>query len=428
MMNNLLVRGGRQLTGSITPSGNKNAVLPILCSTLLTTETVHLHNVPDITDVKHLLDFFTTIGSSVAWDKAAKTVTVNHADVTQAGSELPGGMRSALLLLAPLLTRCANVSLLDRSQGCSLGIREIDPHIEILRALGATVEDVVPIRLTLPDRFVSAFYWADYASVTATEQFVLAAVLARGTSRLVNAACEPHVQDLCKFLVSLGAKISGTGTGVLEIEGVDQLSGGSVTISPDHHEICTFLAIGAITGGEVRVENSIPHHFPLMDRVFEKFGVHVQHKDGVSWVEANQPLRIKKPYTPSVQTKIEGAPWPYFPVDLLPPMVALAVRSEGSVLIWNKVYEGAFGWVSELQKFGANVLLCDPHRLIVFGTPRLLPAVVETPYIIRVAVALYMVASSIDGETVVRNANPIRRAHPNFVENLHSLGAQVEWV
>ena len=427
-MNNLLVRGGRQLSGSITPSGNKNAVLPILCATLLTTETVQIHNVPDITDVKHLLDFFGTIGSEVAWDRTAKTVTVNHSNVAATGSELPGGMRSALLLLAPLLTRCRKVCLFDRSQGCSLGIREIDPHIEILRAFGATVEDVVPINLVLTDRFASAFYWADYASVTATEQFVLAAVLARGTSRLVNAACEPHVQDLCKFLVSLGARISGIGTGVLEIEGVEGLTGGSATISPDHHEITTFLAIGAMTGGEVRVENSIPQHFPLIDRVFEKFGIEVHHKDGVSWVEAGQPLVIKKPYTPSVQTKIEGAPWPYFPVDLLPPMVALAVRAEGSVLLWNKVYEGAFGWVSELQKFGANVLLCDPHRLIVFGTPHLLPAVVETPYIIRVAVALYMVASSIDGETVVRNANPIRRAHPRFVENLQSLGAQVEWV
>src|SRR3569833_2478281 len=253
MMNNLLVRGGRQLSGSITPSGNKNAVLPILCSTLLTTETVHIHNVPDITDVAHLLDFFTTLGSSVAWDKAAKTVTVNHADVASGGSELPGGMRSALLLLAPLHTRCGKVSLLDRSQGCSLGIREIDPHIELLRALGATVEDVVPISLALPDRFVRSFYWADYASVTATEQFVLAAVLARGNSRLVNAACEPHVQDLCKCLVAIGANISGSGTGVLEIEGVVGLTGGSVTISPDHHEICTFLAIVAITGGDVRV-------------------------------------------------------------------------------------------------------------------------------------------------------------------------------
>ena len=157
-MNNLLVRGGRQLSGSITPSGNKNAVLPILCATLLTTETVHIHNVPDITDVKHLLDFFGTLGSEVAWDKNAKTVTVNHANIATAGSELPGGMRSALLLLAPLLARCHKVCLFDRSQGCSLGIREIDPHIEILRAFGATVEDVVPINLVLNDRFASAFY------------------------------------------------------------------------------------------------------------------------------------------------------------------------------------------------------------------------------------------------------------------------------
>ncbi|MGO8673735.1 MAG: UDP-N-acetylglucosamine 1-carboxyvinyltransferase [Capsulimonadaceae bacterium] len=427
-MNNLLIRGGKPLSGLIKPSGNKNAILPILCATLLTRHTVTIHNVPDITDVGHLLEFFRTIGSEVSFDKETQIVEITHSNLTRVDNELPGGMRSALLLLAPLLMRCGQVSLFDRSQGCTLGIREIDPHIEILRGFGATVEKVVPLNLALRDRFEGDQYWADYASVTATEQFVLAAVLARGKSSIINAACEPHVQDLCTFLVSLGARIHGIGTGVLHIDGVDELSGGSVTISPDHHEIATFLAIGAMTGGEVRVENSIPHHFPLINRVFSKFGVQIDYEDGHSIVRAGQPLVIKKPYTPSVSTKIEGAPWPYFPVDLLPPMVALAVRSEGSVLIWNKVYEGAFGWVSELQKFGANVLLCDPHRLIVFGTPRLLPSEVETPYIIRVAVALYMVASSIDGESVVRNARSIRRAHPRFVENLKNLGASVEWV
>lgn len=427
-MNNLLVRGGRQLSGTITASGNKNAVLPILCATLLTRETVTLENVPDITDVGHLLAFFESIGSTVTRDKLNKTVVVQHSELNLANHELPGGMRSALLLLAPLLMRCGRVSLYDRSQGCSLGIREIDPHIEILQAFGARIGNLLPVEISADVPFTAATYWADYASVTATEQFVLAAVLTKGSSKIINAACEPHVQDLCAFLVSLGARIKGIGTGVLQIEGVDQLGGGTVVISSDHHEIATFLAIGAITGGEVRITNSVPQHFPLIDRVFAKFGIDICHENGESWVPGGQRLVIKQPYTPSVTTKIEGAPWPYFPVDLLPPMVALAVRSEGSMMIWNKVYEGAFGWVSELQKFGANLILCDPHRLIVTGTKRLVPATVDTPYIIRVAIALYMVASSIEGESVVRNAAPIRRAHPDFVENLQRLGASVEWI
>ena len=206
-----------------------------------------------------------------------------------------------------------------------------------------------------------------------------------------------------------------------------KLHGGTFTINSDHHEIVTFLALGAITGGEVKVKASVPQHFDLMGRAFEKLGVTVTHRGDVAEVKRNQKLGVATPFTTNLLPRIEAAPWPYFPVDLLPCMIALAVRAEGAVMFWNKVYEGGFTWMGELAKFGAHVVVSDPHRITVFGARPLRPSVVEAPYIIRAAVALYMVAASIPGRSVVKNADTIKRAHPNFVENLQSLGAEVEW-
>jgi len=228
-------------------------------------------------------------------------------------------------------------------------------------------------------------------------------------------------------LVGMGAKIEGVGTSNLTITGVKRLHGGTFTINSDHHEIVTFLALGAITGGEVRVKNSLPHHFDLIDRAFGKLGVQIIHRGDTAIVRKNQQLRVTAPFTTNLLPRIEAAPWPYFPVDLLPCMIALAVRAEGPIMFWNKVYESGFNWMSELAKFGAHVVVSDPHRITVFGAKPLRPTTVEAPYIIRAAVALYMIAASIPGRSVVKNADTINRAHPNFVENLRSLGAEVEW-
>ena len=205
------------------------------------------------------------------------------------------------------------------------------------------------------------------------------------------------------------------------------MGGGEFRFAEDFHEIVTFLALGAVTGGAVQVKNSAPEQFPLIDRCFAKFGVQVAHDQGWSSAVVNGALRVRKPFTQHILQKIEAAPWPYLPVDLLPIFIALGVRAEGSAMFWNKVYDGALGWTAELSKFGAHAFLCDPHRLVTFGGNPLTPAVVESPYIIRVAIALFMVAASIEGRSEIRNATPIRRAHPNFVENLRSLGVRVEW-
>jgi UDP-N-acetylglucosamine 1-carboxyvinyltransferase len=341
--------------------------------------------------------------------------------------ELPSGMRSSVLLFAPLLQRMKKISLPTNAKGCSLGIRELDPHLEILQKLGARISRGDDLTMQLRGKFRGARHWPDYMSVTATENFVMAAALAEGESTLINAASEPHVQDLCTVLAGMGAKIDGIGTSKITVQGVARLHGGTFTINTDYHEVVTFLALGAITGGEVKVRHSLPHHFDLMTRAFRKLGVVVEHKGDTALVRRGQTLEIEAPFTSNLLPKIEAAPWPYFPVDLLPCMIALSARAKGAIQFWNKVYEGGFTWMPELSKFGAHVVVSDPHRVIVFGDRPLRPATVDAPYIIRAAVGLYMVAASIPGKSVVKNADTIKRAHPHFVENLRTLGADVEW-
>jgi len=429
-MANLIVHGGTPLTGRITPSANKNAVLPILCATLLTKEPVRLRGIPEITDVKKILDIFRTLGSRVEVDFETRVLDVHHEHTRfdESLHRLPEEMRSSIMLVPGLLARFGAARIEDDVKGCSLGMREIDPHVEVMQSFGATVErrpDGIVMRADRPLRATQ--HWLDYASVTTTENYVLCAALAQGRSLLMNAASEPHVQEFCQFMVMLGARIEGLGTSRLVVEGVDSLRGGEFSFAEDFHEIVTFLALGAITGGSVAVKNSTPEQFPLIDRTFAKFGVHIVHEGGWSRAEVEGRLRVREPFTPNILQKIEAAPWPYLPVDLLPIFVALGVRAEGSMMFWNKVYDGAMGWTSELSKFGAHAVMCDPHRVITFGGKPLVPAAVDSPYIIRVAIALLMLAASIPGNSTIRNAAPIRRAHPNFVENLTTLGAQIEW-
>jgi len=428
-MSDLIVNGGKPLSGTIVPSGNKNSVLPILCATLLTDEPVTLENVPDITDLDKLVDFLREQGSRIDWDRGAGVMRVDHAGFRRAlrHGELPQDMRSTVLLYPALLLRLGEINIRSNAKGCSLGVREIDPHLEVLRALGAAVREDEALVISLPDGFRGARHWLDYMSVTVTENFAMAAALARGDSTLINAASEPHVQELCAALVAMGAKITGIGTSRLEISGVAKLHGATIAIGTDYHEVVTFLALGAITGGEVRVTKSLPHHFDLITRAFRKLGVIVAHEGDTARVGPKQSLVIETPFTPNLLPKIEAAPWPYFSVDLLPLMIALSTRATGTIHFWNKVYENGFSWMPELAKFGAHVVVSDPHRIVVFGHRPLRPAVVDSPYVIRAAVALTMVAASIPGQSVVRNAEIIKRAHPRFVENLRSLGADLAW-
>ena len=430
-MANLIVHGGTPLTGRIVPSANKNAVLPILCATLLTREPVRLLGIPEITDVRKIVEIFRMLGSEVTVDYAGGVLEVCHRDTRfdPARHHLPEEMRSSVMLVPPLLARFGVARIENDVQGCTLGVREIDPHVEVMERFGCTVQRSREALLIHADGGLKAnHHWLDYASVTTTENFVLCAALARGTSTLMNAASEPHVQEFCTFMTLLGAQIEGIGTSKLTVHGVDRLGGGEFRFAEDFHEAVTFMALGAITGGCITVKNSAPEQFPLIDRTFAKFGVQVVHENGWSHTVVDGPLKVREPFTKNILQKIEAAPWPYLPVDLLPIFVALGVRAEGSVMYWNKVYEGAMGWTSELSKFGAHAFMADPHRIITFGGKPLAAAEVESPYIIRVAIALLMLAASIPGRSVIKNATPVRRAHPRFAENIRALGAQIEWV
>lgn len=428
-MSDLLVRGGNILSGEITPAGNKNSALPILCATLLTNEDVIIRNFPDLTDVNKLIELMISMGSKIEWDKEKCILKINNSGFkNEFGDEgFPMGMRGAVLLLGSLVTRMQEIEVHKEIGGCSLGIRELDPHIEVIKALGADVTDSKTLKIDIKNGLKGNFLWQDYMSVTTTENFVMAASKAEGTSTMVNAASEPHVQDLCNFLVSMGAKIEGIGSSTLKVTGVEELHGTEFTISSDHHEITTLLALGAMTGGEVRVNNAEPEHFPLIVKAFKKFRVKVEYEGETAIVRAQKKLVIEEPYTKNMLQKIEAAPWPYFPVDLMPLMIALAVKSEGNIMFWNKLYEGGLFWIPEMMKFGAHIVMCDPFRIIVFGNKPLKAATVDSPNIIRATVALMMVALTINGESIIRNADTIKRAHPNFVENLQKLGADISW-
>lgn len=424
-MANLIVRGGKPISGTVRPSGNKNAILPMLCATLLTDEEVVIDNVPDISDVEKLQKYFQSLGSKFEWDKEASRITIAHSTQEADDVELPTGIRSAVLLMAPSVRRFGKLVFDTTSRGCELGLREIDPHLHILQDFGATLESQHPYVVSAGSRG-AAQVWADYASVTATETFIMMAVTAEGTSTLNNAASEPHVQEFCLFLNKMGAQIEGIGTSRLTITGVSRLRGAEYRVPDDHHEVATFLAIGGVTGGAIRVETTATEHMQLIVRQLEKLGLEITTEEDALTV-SGWSRQVTEPITTEMLQKIEAAPWPYFPVDLLPQMIAVSVGCQGSVLFWNKIYEGAMAWASDLSSFGARVHLSDPHRLIVFGGNHLRPATVTAPYIIRVVVAYFIVAAQIDGETKIKNADPIARAHPQFIERLRELGADVSW-
>lgn len=428
-MANLVINGGNKLSGTIIPSGNKNSVLPIICASLLTDEPVIIKNVPNLTDVQKLIETLKSIGSKINWDKNNEKLKIDNSSINlkRFDDQLPVGMRGSILLFAPLLARAKKFKLKNQIGGCSLGIREIDTHLEVLKSLGAKVTNGQYITLEIPNGFQSASIWRDYISVTTTENFIMGAVLAKGKSVINNAASEPHVQDLCQFLNQMGAKISGIGTSKLEIEGVKNLTGTEFEITADYHEAVTMLALGAMTNGKIIVKKINPHYFHCFTSAFQKLGLSLKLSENKVILESGQTIKIDQPFTANMLPKIEGAPWPYFPVDLLPLMIALSTKAKGEIMFWNKVYEGGFFWIQEMTKFGAHIHMSDPHRAIVFGSKPLKPAEVDAPNIIRPTVALSMMALSIKGKSIIHNADPIKRAHPNFVQKIKSLGADISW-
>lgn len=430
-MSDLIINGGNKLSGTLMPSGNKNSALPIIAATLLTKEDVILKNVPDLVDVNLLVDSLIKLGSRVDWDKSQKVLKINNENINldQFDGKFPSSMRGIILLIVPMVYRLKKLDWSTKIGGCTLGIREIDPHIEVIQSLGVNISfENGTIAIDGTNGFTGGNLWLDYMSVTTTESFAMAASIAKGVSVLTNGASEPHVQELCNVINLMGGKISGIGTSSLTVEGVDRLHGFEYEIESDYHEVTTFLALGAMTGGRIEIKNVKPDNYVLIAKTFKKLGVDIKFENGSAIVEENQKLIVTEPITKNMVPKVEAAPWPYISTDLLPLFMALGTKSKGEVLFWNKVFEGANLWIPELIKFGVKAIVCDPHRVIIWGGRELVPAEVDAPDIIRATVGLFMIAQSIKGESRVNHADTIKRAHPEFVERLVELGADVKWV
>jgi len=426
---NLKVSSGQTLSGEVIPSGSKNAVVALIPASLLFDKPVTFRNVPNITDVVRLVEIMTGMGSVITWDKSAQTMTIDNTHVhfdpiTPTAIQNTKGIRGTTLLWGPLLARFGKAESSEQPVGCTLGNRPIDAHYQAFRDLGVAVQTQNNHVVLDASAATASSIWLTETSVTATENVVMLATKLSGITKIINAATEPHVQDLCNFLNNCGAKITGIGSSVLTIEGGLVLTPVEHEVISDHCEIATFLALGALTGGEVRIHKALPEYFTAIVREFGKFGIQIRYEGDTAIVPAGQKPVVAK----SAGTMIVRAqPWPALPVDTLPLFIPLAAASPtGQVLFHNWMYESGLFWTSELSKFGTNILMCDPHRILVTGGNKLAGCTLDAPYIIRAVVSMIMCALIAEGDTEIRNADSINRGHPNFVANLKKLGAKIE--
>jgi UDP-N-acetylglucosamine 1-carboxyvinyltransferase len=418
----LLIEGGCPISGTLIPSGNKNAALPLMAASLLTEEPVTLRNMPDIGDVHTMGEILDSIGVRVSqlglhtWRVHAQDVRTN-----KLSPELFGRIRGSITLAGPMLARTGAV-MLPRPGGDVIGRRRVDTHFLAFSALGAEVDSGLSFCLKC-DRLQGNDILLDEASVTGTENAIMAAVLAEGTTTIRNAACEPHVQDLCHMLCQFGAHIEGIGSNALTIRGVDRLSGGEFSVGPDYMEVGSYIALAAVTGGELLIKNAGPEHLRMIGLVFERLGVQFEVRGGNVFVPSEQPLTIVPDVGGAIPT-VKDAPWPAFPADLMSIAVVVASQSEGTVLVHEKMFESRLYFVDQLIAMGARVILCDPHRCVVQGPSPLHGEEVSSPDI-RAGMALLIAALCAEGQSVIRNIRQIDRGYERIEEKLTSLGARV---
>ena len=424
-MDSFVIEGGRPLSGTIRAAGNKNGALPILAGCLLTREPVTLTNVPRIRDVETMVELLADLGADVAWT-GPNEVRVHAAQLgkTALAVELARRIRASFLLAGPLLAREGRATL-PPPGGDVIGRRRLDPHIHALTELGTTVVLDRSYEMTTTGLRGTGIF-LDEASVMATENTVMAAVLASGDTILANAACEPHVQDLCRFLVSLGARIDGIGSNVLRIQGVTALHGGSHRISPDHIEVASFIGLAAVTGGEILIENTEPADLAGIVPAFRRLGVHIVVEGTTIRVPAGQPLVIQDDLGGQIP-KIEDGPWPNFPADLTSIAVAVATQATGTILIFEKMFENRLFFVDKLVGMGARIILCDPHRAIVNGPAKLYGERLESPDI-RAGMAMLIASLCAEGRSVIGNIRQIDRGYERIDERLRGVGAEISRV
>jgi len=423
---NIKVVGGQKLSGEVTPSGSKNSAVALLPASLLFSDPIKFSNIPDITDVQKLYSILMMLGSKVNWNKEDKTMTLDNSEVSfeKIDSKEVGQMRGTSLLWGPMLARFGKVFFNDLPLGCTLGVRPLDAQYKALRDLGVKIQETTASVNMDASGAKAGEVWLDEMSPTATENVIMFATSLKGITRVVGAASEPQVQDLCEFLVSCGAKISGIGSSVLEIEGNHKLMARDHVVWPDHYEIATFLAMATVTGGSIKVHNAMPGRLTNIVRIFEKFNVKVGY-EGDAAVIKNPQIDVIG-HKAGKNLIVRAQPWPGLPVDLLPVFIPLAIASRGQVLYHNWMYEAGLFWTSELTKLGANIIMADPHRVVVHGGAKLVGTKITAPYIIRAVTSMVMTAMIADGETLILNADSIHRGHPNFVENMKKLGAEIE--
>ena len=419
----LVIEGGHALSGVITPSGNKNAALPMLAMCLLTTEAVTLDNVPDIVDVRVMISLLDALGVETAWE-SPNTVRLQARKITHGDldPDLCARLRASLLLAGPLLARLGEVEV-PLPGGDFIGRRRVDSHLLAFRALGATVEVDRTYRIA-HDGLAGADVYLDEASVTATENTLMAAVLAPGTTQVINAAGEPHVQDLARALVGMGAEISGIGTNRLVIEGVETLRGGRFTVGPDHIEIASFIGLGAITGSDLTVVGVRADDLWMINLTFARLGIAVEIDDGTLRVPPEQDLQVVADEGEAIP-KIDDGPWPQFPADLTSIATAVATQAHGTVMIFEKMFENRLFFVDKLVAMGARIVLCDPHRAVVSGPAQLHGERLESPDI-RAGMAMLIAALVARGESTIGNVIQIDRGYERIDERLRAVGARVE--
>lgn len=422
-MEKFIIEGGVPLHGEITPSGNKNAALPLLAATLLTDEPVTLHNVPQIRDVKDMRRMLESVGTVVedldsgTWRLTSKNVRASDLD-----PELSRRIRASILLAGPMTARAGEI-VLPPPGGDVIGRRRVDTHILALRRMGADVHYDRIFSFKAPNRLIGADILLDEASVTGTENAIMAASLAQGTTILRNAASEPHVQELCQMLNKMGAKIDGIGSNTLHIEGVDKLHGCEFTIGPDYLEVVSFVGAAVVTKGSIRIRKAGPEHLSMILIVLNRLGINwlVDGEDIV--VPAEQELVVEPDLgnaIPEIKTNI----WPAFPTDLMSIAIAMATQSKGSVLFHDWMYPSRMFFIDKLVSMGAQIVLCDPHRCIVTGPNKLAGEKVESPDI-RAGMTLVLAALSAKGKSTIRNVGQIDRGYENVDGKLKALGAQI---
>ena len=420
-----MIEGGRPLAGRVRAAGNKNGALPILAACLLTAEPVTLTNVPRIRDVETMMELLSGLGVDVAWT-GPNEARVHAADLTtySVDETLAERIRASFLLAGPLLARAGRASV-PPPGGDVIGRRRLDPHLHAFEKLGAEIK--VGERYELrAERLVGAPIFLDEASVMGTENAVMASVLADGATTLTNAACEPHVQDLCRFLVSLGADIREIGSNTIHVTGVTELAGGTYRIRPEHIEVGSFIGLAAVTGGEITIDEVEPEDLVSILPSFERLGVRVEI-DGTSVrVPPNQQLAIKDDVGGQIP-KLEDGPWPAFPADLTSIAVAVATQAYGTILIFEKMFENRLVFVDKLVSMGARIIPCDPHRVVVNGPSPLYAQRMSTPDI-RAGMALLIASLCAEGTSTIGNANEIDRGYERIDERLRALGASIERV